>query len=73
MRNPTTPLDSVIQSYLLYCQHLKARTRQGYAQQLAFFVKWLRANGYPATDAVLRAIGKQALPPPARAALEAAR
>jgi hypothetical protein len=36
-------------------------------------VAWLRANGYPATDAVLRAIGKQALPPPARAALEAAR
>jgi site-specific recombinase XerD len=50
MRNPKTPLESVIQSYLLYCQHLKPRTRQGYAQQLAFFVKWLRANAY---DAVL--------------------
>jgi len=48
MRNLKTPLDSVIQSYLLYCQHLKARTRQGYAQQLAFFVKWLRGNDYEA-------------------------
>ena len=48
MRNPNTPLDSVIQSYLLYCQHLKPRTRQGYAQQLGAFTKWLRGNDYEA-------------------------
>lgn len=48
MRKPSTPLDSVIQSYLLHCQHLKPRTREGYSQQLAAFVKWLRANDYEA-------------------------
>ncbi len=48
MRSPKTRLDSVIQSYLLHCQHLKPRTRQGYAQQLTTFANWLRANEYEA-------------------------
>src|SRR2546428_7204883 len=46
MRNPKTPLDSVIESYLLHCQDKKPRTREFYAQQLATFTKWLRANEY---------------------------
>ena len=46
MRNPRTPLDSVIESYLLHCQDKKPRTREFYAQQLATFTKWLRANEY---------------------------
>ena len=46
MRNPRTPLASVIDSYLLHCQDKKPRTREFYAYQLATFAKWLRANGF---------------------------
>jgi|SRR6185295_11803302 len=41
-------------------------------QNFARHVAWLRANGYTATDKLLNAIGRQALPAPARRVLEAA-
>lgn len=48
MRSPRTPLDSVIDSYLLYCQDKAERTREFYAKNLGHFVKWLRSSGYQA-------------------------
>jgi len=48
MRNKNTPLDSVIDSYLLHCHDLAERTREFYAKNLGHFVKWLRVNGYEA-------------------------
>ena len=48
MRNRNTPLDSVIESYLLYCHDKAERTREFYASNLGNFVRWLRANGYAA-------------------------
>ena len=50
MRSKNTPLDSVIDSYLLYCHDLAQRTRDFYATNLGHFTKWLRASEY---DAVL--------------------
>ncbi|HET7700010.1 MAG TPA: tyrosine-type recombinase/integrase, partial [Candidatus Limnocylindria bacterium] len=50
MRNKNTPLDSVIDSYLLHCHDLAERTREFYRDNLSHFVRWLRANEY---DAVL--------------------
>lgn len=46
VRNPRTPLESVIESYLLHSQDKKPRTREFYTQQLGSFVRWLRANDY---------------------------
>lgn len=48
MRSPRTPLESVIESYLLYCQDKSEGTREFYAMHLANFVKWLRSNEYTA-------------------------
>ncbi|HET7699504.1 MAG TPA: tyrosine-type recombinase/integrase [Candidatus Limnocylindria bacterium] len=46
MRNKNTPLDSVIESYLLYCHDKAERTREFYANNLGHFVRWLRTNDY---------------------------
>ncbi len=46
MRSPRTPLESVIESYLLHSQDKKPRTREFYSQQLRWFVQWLRGSGY---------------------------
>lgn len=48
MRNKNTPLDSVIDSYLLYCHDLAERTREFYRKNLGHFTRWLRANEYEA-------------------------
>lgn len=48
MRSPRTPLDSVIDSYLLYCQDKAERTREFYANNVGHYVRWLRSNQYQA-------------------------
>lgn len=48
MRNKNTPLDSVIDSYLLHCHDLAERTRDFYRKNLGHFVRWLRASEYEA-------------------------
>lgn len=46
MRNKNTPLESVVDSYLLYCHDKAERTREFYAKNLGHFMRWLRANEY---------------------------
>jgi integrase/recombinase XerD len=48
MRSPRTPLESVIESYLLHCHDLQPRTRVFYSDNLLWFLRWLRANNYAA-------------------------
>lgn len=48
MRNKNTPLDSIIESYLLYCHDLAEPTRDFYEKNLDHFAKWLRASEYKA-------------------------
>jgi integrase/recombinase XerD len=50
MRNRNTPIDSIIDSYLLHGHDLAEATREFYTENLVPFAKWLRANDY---DAVL--------------------
>ena len=46
MRDLRTPLESVIESYLLHSQDRKPRTREFYANHLGSFARWLRTNSY---------------------------
>lgn len=46
MRSRSTPLESVIESYLLYRHDLSERTREEYGETLGHFAKWLRTNEY---------------------------
>jgi hypothetical protein len=57
----------------LLVSFLADAVRLGEPQIFAKHVVWLRANGYPSTDLVLRVLGKQSLPAVARRTLEALR
>jgi integrase len=46
MRNKNTPLESITESYLLYCHDKAERTREFYRKNLGHFTNWLRANDY---------------------------
>lgn len=48
MRNKNTPLDSVIDSFLMHRHDLSDRTRREYGETLHHYSKWLRANEYEA-------------------------
>jgi site-specific recombinase XerD len=48
MHNKNTPIDSVIDSYLLHRHDLAERTREFYADHLGHCARWLRANEYEA-------------------------
>jgi len=46
MRSKNTPLESVIESYLMHRHDLSERTREEYGETLMQYVKWLRVNQY---------------------------